>query len=131
MLIFGIGGNIDDIGGVENSVKSIIALHNETSPITLVCHAHVNGKATQYQPPPETQVTVIEYTARSWKKNPLLKLYRQLYTNNRDALVIARHHKHVIAASRAGFRTVYLVPSMIHLQVLKLGAFVGCFNRRL
>lgn len=117
MLIFGIGGNIDDIGGVENSVKSMIALYNETSPITLVCHAHVNDKARQYQPPPGTQVTVIEYTARSWKKNPLIKVYRQLHKDNQGALVIARHHKHVIAASRAGFKTVYLVPSMIHLQI--------------
>ena len=117
MLIFGIGGNIDDIGGVENSIKALITACGADEPITLVCHAHKDGKTTQYQPPSGTDLTIIEYTARSWKKSPLNEIYRKLYANNPDSCVICRHHRHVVAAASAGFKTVYLVPSMIHSQV--------------
>ncbi len=117
MLVFGIGGNIDDIGGVENSIKSLIAASYCSMPITLICHAHVDGRITQYQAPNHVSLTLIEYKARSWKKSPLTRIYRDLFSNNPDARVICRHHKHVIAASKAGFKVVYLVPSMIHSQV--------------
>ena len=117
MLIFGIGGNIDDIGGVENSIKALITACGADEPITLVCHAHKDGRTTQYQPPSGTNLTIIEYTARSWKKSPLNEIYRKLYANNPNSCVICRHHRHVVAAASAGFKTVYLVPSMIHSQV--------------
>lgn len=116
MVIFGIGGHIDDIGGVENSVRSMIQLCEPSERVILLSHARP-GHETQFHARPDLRFSAIEYTSRSWLPSPLPNMYSKIATEGNAAVAICRHHKHVLAAKKAGLRCVYLVPSLIANQV--------------
>jgi len=116
MVIFGIGGHIDDIGGVENSVRSIIQLCEPDERVILFSHARP-GYQTQFQARSDLKFNAIEYTSRSWLPSPLPEMYRAIAAEETRGIAICRHHKHVLAAAKAGIPCVYLVPSLIANQV--------------
>ena len=116
MIIFGIGGHIDDIGGVENSVRSMIQVCENQECVILVSHGKAGSK-TQFRAPDNLNFRSIEYYSRSWRPSPLNRIYQNLKETEGDGIAICRHHKHVIAAKKAGLKCVYLVPSLIANQV--------------
>jgi glycosyltransferase involved in cell wall biosynthesis len=116
MIIFGIGGHIDDIGGVENSIRSMLQVCESDECVILVSHAKAGSK-TQFRAPDNLKFKSIEYSSRSWLPSPLNRIYQKLKRTEDNGIAICRHHKHVIAARKAGLKCVYLVPSLIANQV--------------
>ena len=127
MVIFGIRAHYSSIGGVENSIRSLL---QETSKrnisATLVCGQAAIGERIDCDfPPLSDNVTIIHYKDDVCFSLPrrlfsimrggveLKCVYRDLYSKHKDAIIIVRHHSHALAAIHAGFGDVrYLVPSL-------------------
>jgi glycosyltransferase involved in cell wall biosynthesis len=132
VIILGIRAHYAAIGGVENSVRNLVkvaaALNRET---TIVCREPINDEVLDVNatilPKNVKLKTYVDDTYFSIARRllslmsggvVLVDIYRQLYSKYPHAIVIARHHAHVLAAKTAGFKTIrYLVPSLICNQL--------------
>lgn len=127
MLVFGNRAHFSAIGGVENSIRSLLKVASEESiPSLLVCREPLENESldTGALSLPEN---VELKTYIDDQDSPLLrrlfslhkggenlpKLYSELYDKYPDSVVVVRQHLHVLAAKSAGFTDIrYLVPSI-------------------
>ena len=132
MIIIGNRAHYSAIGGVENSIRSLIKIASyKNIPTTIVCREALVGEplgAGEFELPQNIQLQTYKddsfyspikrLMSMSSGGIVLSKLYERLYSKFPDAIVVARHHTHVTAAKAAGFNVVrYLVPSLIRSQL--------------
>ena len=141
MIIFGNRAHYSAIGGVENSLRSLLKVAaDQQSPALMVCRVPLANEAldaASMDLPAGIELTTY---ADEYLKHPLRRLlflprggeslrlvYLNLFTLYPGALVIVRHHMHVLAADAAGFKDIrYLVPSLTVNQLREdLGGLSG------
>ncbi len=130
MIVFGVRGHYLGIGGVENAVRELaIEATNSGDQVIIVSGdqaTNENNKTFRNLPSQVSIITYSDETLLARLKKPaslfyggklLLSKYRELLKLYPEALVIARHHLHVLAAHKAGFRNIsYIVPSLTDKQ---------------
>jgi 1,2-diacylglycerol 3-alpha-glucosyltransferase len=132
MIIFGNRAHYSAIGGVENSLRSLLkAVSDRQARALMVCREPVANEplgATLMDLP--MGIELMTYSDE-YLINPLRRLlwlhqggeslppiYRELFSRYPNAPVVVRHHMHVLAARKAGFKDIrYLVPSLIANQL--------------
>lgn len=119
MIVFGIGAHLFAIGGVENSVRSMLLTLAPNEKAIVVCHQAAPGEKLPFVIPLGGNVDIIEYVSVTLSNRPLESIYRAIAADYPDAMVICRHHLHVLAAKSAGLYTSYMVPSIISQQVAR------------
>ena len=127
MIIFGNRAHYSAIGGVENSIRSMLRIASEQKQRAIVvCRepliSESLGSESLVLPSGIKLATYIdEYNQNLLRRlffllhggQALSETYHNLYAKHPNATVIVRHHMHVLAAKRAGFRDIrYLVPSL-------------------
>lgn len=125
MIIFGNRAHYSAIGGVENSIRSMLKVVSQRQAI-MVCREPLNQESmdlTSLDLPEGIELITYkdEYERGLVRRLSFLRhggeilpeIYRALYKRFPDATLIMRHHMHVLAAYRAGYRDIrYLVPSL-------------------
>ena len=127
MIIFGNRAHYSAIGGVENSIRSMLSVVSEQKhKAIMVCREPLIDEPLD-SACLDLPVGVELATYRDeYDYNPLRRLlslhvggealpnvYRTLFAKYPDSTLIVRHHMHVLAANRAGFTDIrYLVPSL-------------------
>lgn len=133
MIIFGNRGHYSAIGGVENSIRSLIKVASDLElPVTLVCREAMADEPLDVPKKLPEGVNLVTYCderpAALWKRlltvrknrESLYQIYRDLYLEHPLATVLVRHHLHAVAAESAGFTCVkYLVPSITVNQLIE------------
>ena len=132
MIIFGSRAHYSALGGVENSLRALVQSASQSEKqLLLVCrYALPNESIDKNTLALPANVSVISYsddTCFSLLRRlvnlfrggiELPATYRRLFNQYPDAIVIVRHHSHVLAARFAGYRDVrYLVPSWSENQL--------------
>jgi len=134
VIIFSCRAPIAAIGGVENSIRNLVSVAcKKDLQVMVVCSrafgSETSGKVSFEMP---EKAELLTY-ADEYRLNPvnrlchlsrggqtLLNLYKALFLQYPNALVITRHHAHALAACSAGFERVhYLVPSLTTQQLRK------------
>ena len=132
MIIFGNRAHYSALGGVENSLRALIQSASQTkNELILVCRYPLPGEpideSSSVLPHNVKEINYSDDTCFSLLRR-LISLfrggvelpvtYRRLFNQHPDAIVIVRHHSHVLAARFAGYRNVrYLVPSWSENQL--------------
>ena len=127
MLVFGNRAHFSTIGGVENSIRSLLKVASEENiPSLLVCREAIDNESLDTGAL-SLPVNVELMTYRDDHDSPLLrrlyslhmggenlsKLYSEIYVDHSDSIVVVRQQLHVLAAKSAGFTDIrYLVPSI-------------------
>ena len=127
MIIFGNRGHYSAIGGVENSMRSLLRVvpEKEVRAIVVCRESLVHESLGSDSLDLPAGVGLVTYRDE-YDQNPLRRLfflphggealpevYRTLYAKYPDAILVMRHHTHVLAANRAGFGDIrYLIPSL-------------------
>lgn len=132
MIIFGNRAHYSAIGGVENSIRNLLLTASKMQlPAISVCRNPIKNEALDASsvglPENIQQINYDDDTLFSLPKRllnlrrggvALPQLYRRLHVQYPHAIVIARHHSHVLAARTAGFENIrYLLPSLIKNQL--------------
>ena len=132
MIIFGNRGHYSAIGGVENSLRGMLNVVSERQQqATLVCREPLINESLDIASLDLGSGIDLVLYRDEFNQNPfkrllslrhggkaLLKAYCNVYARFPDAILIVRHHMHVLAAARAGFRDIrYLVPSLTTNQL--------------
>lgn len=132
MIIFGGRAHYSAIGGIENSLRSLLKVASEQGKSTiLVCrkaleHEALDERALALPAGVEHRCYLDEVGSNIFKRclylatggTSLRSVYIDLYKMYPGATVIVRHHTHALAASFAGFNDVrYLIPSLTVLQL--------------
>ena len=117
MIVFGIGAHLTAIGGVENSVRSMLATLRDDEEAIVVCHKASVGEKLPFDIPLTKNIEVIEYQSITLSNQPLIDIYSSIFKSHPEARVICRHHLHVLAAKKVGLWVSYMVPSIISQQV--------------
>lgn len=142
MIIFGNRAHYSAIGGVENSIRSmlkVVAGNNEKA--VMVCREPLQNESLDTASLElEQGIELVTYKDEYYQ--PLLRrlfylhqggevlprVYLDLHAKYPNATLVVRHHMHVLAAHTAGFRDIrYLVPSLTVNQLREdlLGASVA------
>lgn len=145
MIIFGNRAHYSAIGGVENSIRSLLkVVSDRQSRAIMVCREPIANESLDVASmdlPSGVELMTFkdEYSTHPMLRLPYLPgggkslspLYSELFTQYPDAVVVVRHHMHVLAAHRAGYRDVrYLVPS-VSINQLRAEQMEGPILRRL
>lgn len=132
MIIFGSLAHFSAIGGVENSIRSLLYVAiQEDHPVTLVCRAELPDEALDltstllpsevewHSYPDESHTNLLRrLLCLHVGGDRVSAIYRRLHRSSPHAKVIVRHHSHALAAHAAGFSDIrYLVPSLTVLQL--------------
>ena len=127
MIIFGNRAHYSAVGGVENSIRSLLkVVADRQDQAVLVCREPILNEALDKSAialPQEIELVmyVDEYRQNFLRRilylrqggKSLSQIYGRLFTEYPDSPVIARNHMHVLAAATAGFKNIrYLVPSL-------------------
>lgn len=132
MIIFGSRGHFSAIGGVENSLRSLVraasAFQRES---IIICRYALKGESISGDgfalPNGASEINYRDDTCFSlWRRLinffrggvELPSVYKRLFNEHPNAVVIVRHHSHALAARFVGYRNVrYLVPSWTENQL--------------
>lgn len=117
VIVFGIGGHINGIGGVENSVRSMVKVLKPSDRAIIVCPHDKLIQQAGFSLNCPAQCEVIECDYSIFAKKSLFDAYKNIAQRFPNAFAICRNHLHVLAAGKAGIPNVYLVPSLITHQV--------------
>jgi glycosyltransferase involved in cell wall biosynthesis len=132
MVIFGSRGHYSAIGGVENSLRALVgsASASQRESIIICRHALSNESISGAGFALPNGVNEINYRDDTcfsiWRRLfnlfrggvELPSIYKRLFNEHPNAVVIVRHHSHVLAAKFVGFQNVrYLVPSWSENQL--------------
>lgn len=117
MVVFGLAAHYLAIGGVENSIRSMLATLQPEEQAIVVCHRARPGETMSEAKPLPDNVRVIEYKADKIFNKTLNRIYGVIAREHPSAVVIGRQHQHILAAAKAGLKNVYMVPSIISHQV--------------
>ena len=115
MIIFSCRAPIAAIGGVENSIRNLVSVAcKKELQVMVVCSralgSETSGKVSFEMPEKAELLTYAdEYRLNLVNRlfhlsrggQTLLNLYKALFLQYPNALVITRHHAHVLAASSA------------------------------
>jgi len=127
VIIFGNRAHYSGIGGVENSIRSMLKIASERNAKALmVCREPIANEALDAAAMDFPEGVELVTYADEYQQNPLRRLlflhqgglslthvYRGLVATHPSASVVVRHHMHVLAAHTAGYRDIrYLVPSL-------------------
>lgn len=139
MIIFGIRAHYAAIGGVENSIRNLVRVAAARKVKTvIVCRQPMDKEILDTEAskrpantelemyPDDTNFSIFRRLISLLSGGVILaNVYKGLYQKCPYAVVIARHHAHVLAAKKAGFKTIkYLVPSIIGNQLREEAAEV-------
>ena len=142
MIIFGNRAHYSAIGGVENSIRSMLkVVAGNNGKAVMVCRAPLQNEALD-SASLELEQGIELVTYKDEYDQPVLRrllylrqggevlprVYLDLRAKYPNATLVVRHHMHVLAAHTAGFRDIrYLVPSLTVNQLREdlLGASVA------
>jgi 1,2-diacylglycerol 3-alpha-glucosyltransferase len=132
MIIFGSRGHFSAMGGVENSLRALVRSASlSQSESILICRYALTGESIDENsltlPNNVREINYSDDTCFSLPRRlinlfrggvELPYIYRRLFDQYPDAVVIVRHHSHVLAAKFAGYQDVrYLIPSWSENQL--------------
>ena len=132
MIIFGGRGHFSAIGGVENSLRALVGSASESQrEAIIICRYALAGESIGGNglslPNGVNEINYRDDTCFSiWRRLinlfrggvELPKIYKRLFIQHPNAVVIVRHHSHVLAAKFAGYQDVrYVIPSWSENQL--------------
>jgi len=132
MIIFGSRGHFSAMGGVENSLRALVRTASlSQSESILICRSALTGESidenSRQLPSNVREINYCDDTCFSLLRRlinlfrggvELPHIYRRLFDQYPQAVVIVRHHTHVLAAKFAGYQNVrYLIPSWSENQL--------------
>ena len=132
MIIFGSRGHFSAVGGVENSLRALVRCASVSqSESILICRYALTGESINENglslPNRVREINYRDDTCFSLPRRlinlfrggaELPGIYRRLFDQHPDAVVIVRHHSHVLAARFVGYQDVrYLIPSWSENQL--------------
>ena len=132
MIIFGSRGHYSAIGGVENSLRALVgAASLSRRKSVIICRYALKGESISGDgfalPNGVSEINYRDDTCFSiWRRLinvfrggvELPSIYKRLFNEHPNAVVIVRHHSHALAARFVGYQNVrYLVPSWTENQL--------------